>query len=79
LLLDQLDKRFVPLLIKRQGPVSEAAAIPDSSGEIAGLFGAQPVRLHLLRPDLHIAGRWKAIVPDDILRTARIFLGKQTR
>jgi hypothetical protein len=31
--------------------------IPDSNGEIAGLFGAQPGTFYLLRPDLHIAGR----------------------
>jgi hypothetical protein len=52
--------------------------ILDSNGEIAGLFGAQPGTFYLLRPDLHIAGRWKAIVPDEILRTAGICLGKQT-
>jgi 3-(3-hydroxy-phenyl)propionate hydroxylase len=81
LLLDQLqmlDKRFVWLLIDGQGTASEAPAIPDADGEIARLFGAQPGTLYLLRPDLHIAGRWKAIVPDEILRTARICLGKQT-
>lgn len=78
-LLDQLgklDKRFVPLPIECRGSVSEVAAIPDGNGEIAGLFGAQPGTLYLLRPDLHIAGRWKTIVPDEILRTAGICLGK---
>jgi len=81
LLLDQLqmlDRRFVWLLVDGQGTASEAPAIPDGNGEIARLFGAQPGTLYLLRPDLHIAGRWKAIVPDEILRTARICLGKQT-
>ena len=47
----------------------------DPDGEIARLFGAVPGTLYLLRPDLHIAGRWKAIAPDEILRTARICLG----
>ena len=34
--------------------------------------------LYLLRPDLHIAGRWKAIVADEILRTAQLCLGIAT-
>ena len=34
-----------------------------------------PGTLYLLRPDLHIAGRWKTIVADEILQTARICLG----
>src|SRR5436190_2406878 len=76
--LQMLDKRFVSLLIDRQGSASEAPAIPDADDGIARLFGSVPGTLYLLRPDLHIAGRWKAIVPHEILRTARICLGKQT-
>jgi 3-(3-hydroxy-phenyl)propionate hydroxylase len=72
----QLDKRFVALLVQPAG--SAQGAIPDTDGEIARLFGAVPGTLYLLRPDLHIAGRWKTIVTDEILRTARICLGAQT-
>jgi 3-(3-hydroxy-phenyl)propionate hydroxylase len=50
----------------------------DTDGEISGLFDARPGTLYLLRPDLHIAGRWKAIVPDEILRTAGLCLGRAT-
>ena len=57
---------------------STANAIDDAGGEIARLFGAVPGTLYLLRPDLHIAGRWKTIAPDEILRTARICLGTPT-
>ena len=42
---------------------SRRNAIPDTDGEIARLFAAAPGTLYLLRPDLHIAGRWKTIVP----------------
>ena len=80
-LLDQLgkiDKRFVALLIACQGSAAEAKAIPDTDGEIARLFAAAPGTLYLLRPDLHIAGRWKTIVPDEILRTAGLCLGRET-
>jgi len=71
--LARLDNRFVALLIQPAG--SMANAIADCDGEIARLFGAVPGTLYLLRPDLHIAGRWMAIAPDEVLRTARICLG----
>jgi 3-(3-hydroxy-phenyl)propionate hydroxylase len=85
-LLEQLgkrDKRFVALLIQCQGlrcesSVSKAGAIPDVDGEMARLFGAEPGTLYLLRPDLHIAGRWKTIIAGEILRTADICLGRPT-
>jgi 3-(3-hydroxy-phenyl)propionate hydroxylase len=73
----RLDKRFVTLLIRRRGSVSGAETIVDHDGEIARLFAADPGTLYLLRPDLHIAGRWKAIVPDEVLRTAAICLGRE--
>jgi 3-(3-hydroxy-phenyl)propionate hydroxylase len=74
--LRQLDKRFVSLLIQCQGSASESGMIPDGNGEMARLFGAEPGAFHLLRPDLHIAGRWKTIVPDEIQRTASVCLGR---
>ena len=73
--LRQCDKRLVTLLIQRQGSSSEAE-IPDANGEIASIFGAQPGTFYLLRPDLHVAGRWTVIVPGEILRTASICLGR---
>ena len=48
------------------------------TGEIARLFAAGPGTLYLLRPDLHIAGRWKTVVPGEILKTAAICLGSET-
>jgi 3-(3-hydroxy-phenyl)propionate hydroxylase len=81
LVLDQLgklDTGFVSLRILCPGTAPGSSAIPDRNGEITRLFAAQPGTLYLLRPDLHIAGRWKAVVADEILRTARICLGKST-
>ena len=78
-LLDQLgrlDKRFVPLVIQRNG--NTPGSIPDTNGEIARLFGAAPGTFYLLRPDLHIAGRWKTMSADQILHTARLCLGIPT-
>ena len=74
--LRRLDRRFVALLVARQGSAPTAGAIADADGEIARLYDAQPGTLYLLRPDLHIAGRWKAIAADEILRTASLCLGR---
>ncbi|MFZ2157380.1 MAG: FAD-dependent monooxygenase [Bradyrhizobium sp.] len=74
--LGKLDPRFVALRIQRQGSAATADAIADADGEIARLFDAQPGTLYLLRPDLHIAGRWKAIAADEVLHTASLCLGR---
>ena len=76
--LGRIDKRFVPVLVTSRGSASEAKTIADSDGEIARLFAAAPGTLYLLRPDLHIAGRWKAVVPGEILKTAGLCLGSET-
>ncbi|MEH2527267.1 MULTISPECIES: FAD-dependent monooxygenase [unclassified Bradyrhizobium] len=76
--LDRIDKRFVAVLVTSHGSASAANTIADSDGEIARLFAATPGTLYLLRPDLHIAGRWKAIVPGEILKAASLCLGSNT-
>ena len=76
--LGRIDKRFVPVLVTSSGSAFEAKAIADGDGEIARLFAAVPGTLYLLRPDLHIAGRWKAVVPGEILKTASLCLGSET-
>jgi 3-(3-hydroxy-phenyl)propionate hydroxylase len=74
--LRRIDKRLVSLVVGSQASVPDAIA--DHDGEIARLFAAAPGTLYLLRPDLHIAGRWNAAVPDEILKTAKICLGNET-
>jgi 3-(3-hydroxy-phenyl)propionate hydroxylase len=76
--LGQIDKRFVPLAVTPRGSATDAKTIADSDGEIARLFAAAPGTLYLLRPDLHIAGRWKVAVPSEILKTACHCLGSET-
>jgi 3-(3-hydroxy-phenyl)propionate hydroxylase len=76
--LARIDKRFVSMLVTSRGPASEAKIIADSDGEIARLLAAAPGTLYLLRPDLHIAGRWKAVIPGEILKTASLCLGSET-
>ena len=74
--LGELDKRFVSLVIQGGSARPTAAAIADADGEIARLFDAGPGTFYLLRPDLHVAGRWKTIVSGEILRTAGLCLGR---
>jgi len=76
--LGRIDKRLVSLVIASQPSASVAKTIADSDGEIARLFAARSGTLYLLRPDLHIAGRWKAVIASEILKTARICLGSET-
>jgi 3-(3-hydroxy-phenyl)propionate hydroxylase len=67
--LRQIDRRFVALVVGvRDG-------IADQDGEIARAYAATPGTIYLLRPDLHIAGRWKTAVPAEILKTAGLCLG----
>lgn len=74
--LRRLDKRFAALVVQPNGATAEALTDPD--GEIARLYGAEPGTLYLLRPDLHIAGRWKTIAAGEVLYTARLCLGIPT-
>jgi len=76
--LARLDRRLVALRVHCGSSAPTAGTIADADGEIARLFDAQPGTIYLLRPDLHVAGRWKAIAADEILRTARLCLGKAT-
>ncbi|MBR1268247.1 FAD-dependent monooxygenase [Bradyrhizobium sp. AUGA SZCCT0222] len=72
MLLDRLrntDKRLAALLIG-------TSHVSDADGEIARLYAAAPGTLYLLRPDLHVAGRWKTIAANEVLRTAALCLGR---
>jgi 3-(3-hydroxy-phenyl)propionate hydroxylase len=76
--LGRIDKRFVPLVIASQPSLSGAKTGADNDEEIARLYAAAPGTLYLLRPDLHIAGRWKTAIPGEVLKTAEICLGAET-
>src|SRR5689334_1535316 len=76
--LGRVDKRFVPIVVTSGRSGSDTNTVTDRDGEIARLFAATSGTLYLLRPDLHIAGRWKAVVPAEILKTAGLCLGSET-
>jgi 3-(3-hydroxy-phenyl)propionate hydroxylase len=76
--LGRIDKRSSPIVVSSGNTAFTAKTIADKDGEIARLFAAAPGTLYLLRPDLHIAGRWKTAVPAEIVRTAGLCLGSET-
>ena len=58
--LAALDPRFKAVVIAMSGARFKAATLFDPHGHIARTYTAAPGTLYLLRPDLHIACRWRA-------------------
>ena len=61
------------VIIERGGDAADA--IDDATATSPACSTPRPGTLYLLRPDLHIAGRWKTIAADEVLQTARLCLG----
>lgn len=90
-LLDQAGDGFTGILFSANTPSDEAAdllqdlaaadpkftvhVILDLDGAIASTYGAGANTFYLLRPDLHVAGRWRSLVPDEVRRTLAAGLG----
>lgn len=55
------------------GPVRPLA---DPSGAVAAAYGAVAGTVYLIRPDLHVAGRWREAVAEEILATLDAGLGR---
>jgi 3-(3-hydroxy-phenyl)propionate hydroxylase len=72
------DSRFVALVVAGAGEIDNAKTIADADGKIAKIYGAADGTVYLLRPDHHIAGRWRTVETTEVLRTARACLGRAT-
>jgi 3-(3-hydroxy-phenyl)propionate hydroxylase len=70
--LARIDPAFAMLVVSRRG-LSET--IPDPDGAVAQIFEAEPGSCYLLRPDLHIAGRWRALAPAEVVAQLECGLG----
>jgi 3-(3-hydroxy-phenyl)propionate hydroxylase len=68
--LRAIDRRFVTLRI------GQGQAIPDADGLIATTYGAADGAVYLLRPDQHVAGRWRAAVPAELETCLRLGFGR---
>jgi 3-(3-hydroxy-phenyl)propionate hydroxylase len=55
-----------------------AIVITEAASDVAAIYGAVPGTVYLLRPDLHVAGRWKALHAGEIRRTLSACLGGRT-
>ena len=73
--LRKLDRRFVALTVAMRGSSVAGAAVEDRDGTIATIYGAGPGALYLLRPDLHIAARWKVAAGAQVVAAMRTCLG----
>jgi 3-(3-hydroxy-phenyl)propionate hydroxylase len=73
--LRKLDRRFVVLTVAMRGSKVEGAVVEDRDGTIATIYGAGPGTLYLLRPDLHIAARWRVANAADVVVTMQRCLG----
>jgi 3-(3-hydroxy-phenyl)propionate hydroxylase len=53
-----------------------SSALPDPERTIAGVFAANEGTVLLLRPDQHIAGRWRSLSADELEAALRRALGR---
>jgi 3-(3-hydroxy-phenyl)propionate hydroxylase len=74
--LQGLDHRFAALVIATEAGAVPQALISDANGAVARIYGAKPGTFYLLRPDLHVAGRWRLCEPREVLLTMNACIGK---
>ena len=76
--LADIDPRFAAILIALPGHRFVATDIDDINGEVAHAYAATPGALYLLRPDLHVAGRWHKATVEAVVFSLRGALGMST-
>ena len=63
------DQRFTGLVVINSEDEKAISIVHDPNGEVFRTFNAQPDTFYLLRPDLHIAGRWLTVECDEVMDT----------
>jgi 3-(3-hydroxy-phenyl)propionate hydroxylase len=56
-----------------------SGALPDPEGRAAARYGAAPGSLYLLRPDLHVAARWREANPGHLAQALATATGETDR
>ena len=77
--LASLDYRFTGLCISTDQERETEGMICDHEGTVASVFNASPRAFYLLRPDLHIAGRWGSVEKDEVVSALQSYLGKDVK
>jgi 3-(3-hydroxy-phenyl)propionate hydroxylase len=54
----------------------ESAVQLDDDGTLATLYDCRPGTLYLIRPDMHVAGRWRQATPADVVAALDACLGR---
>ena len=73
--LRTLDRRFTPIVVAMAAANIPGAIVTDQNGDAVRLFGASAGTFYLLRPDLHVAGRWRHLEAKQIIAALRAGLG----
>ena len=68
-----------PLFTELDGLDPRFTALSVADEDVTRAFGAAPGAFYLLRPDLHIAGRWLRNEPNEIVHVMKCALGKDLR
>jgi 3-(3-hydroxy-phenyl)propionate hydroxylase len=71
-----MDPPSTVLAIGATAPSAVGRHIADANGAIAALYGAGAGTVYLLRPDHHVAGRWRNGNPDELRHTLAACLGR---
>ncbi len=78
--LARLDERFRLLLISRQAlSVPGITTVLDRSGSTFAGYAAQGGSFYLVRPDRHVAARWRSLDPEEAEQALSIALGAYQR
>jgi 3-(3-hydroxy-phenyl)propionate hydroxylase len=76
--LRRCDPQFRPLVVARSGGGSDGVHLVDPDGAIGRLYDAVPGTLYLLRPDLHVAARWRRPPAQEPLKALEACLGRRS-
>ncbi|MCE8031462.1 monooxygenase [Halomonas daqingensis] len=73
--LQAQDKRIDLLAIAREAPAE--SALKDVDGSLFAAYGAETGSAYLVRPDRHVAARWKCLDPADLEPALMTALGEK--
>lgn len=62
-----LDPHFTGLFVSEDSACENFVTVYDLNGDVAQIFDARPGTVYLVRPDLHIAGRWRQVRMDEVI------------